>query len=159
MVCHRAPGSYRLLAVYEFDQTRRPLVVLRMRAPVSADELEQMKADVDALIERAEPFALLWDLDGVEVPARPVVMDLLAWTRSARTRFLQVFDDANPRIPSFTAYYLPGMIGNLLRFFMQMVPSIRAQQVVCSSFDEGLAACERALESMEFERQVSRHAG
>ena len=86
-------------------------------------------------------------------------MDLLAWTRSIRVRYTQVFDEAQPRIPTFTAYHMPSMIGNLLRFFLQMVPSIRGHQVVCTSFEEAVAACESALQQFELERTLSRNVG
>jgi hypothetical protein len=145
--------------VYEFDASRRPLLIIRMRGPVLADDLAQMKADVEALVERAEPFAMVWDFVGVDIPPRAEVLDLLAWTRALRDRYTQVFDEARPRIPSFTAYHMPSMLGNLLRFFLQMVPSVRGQHVVCSSFDEAVAACESALAQFEFERLPSRNVG
>jgi hypothetical protein len=145
--------------VYELDVSRRPLLILRMRGPVSPDELGRMKEDVEELIERAEPFAMVWDFVDIDIPPRAEVMDLLAWTRAVRARYTQVFDEAWPRIPTFTAFHMPSMLGNLLRFILQMVPSIRGHQVVCTSFDEAVAACEAALEQFEYERMASRSVG
>jgi hypothetical protein len=145
--------------VYELDESRRPLLILRMRGPVSADDLAGMRRGVETLIERAEPFAIVWDLVNIDIPPRAEVMDLLAWTRAMRVRYAEVFDEAKPPIPTFTAYHMPSMVGNLLRFFLQMVPSIRGQHVVCTSFDEAVQACEAALERFELERAPSRGVG
>jgi hypothetical protein len=145
--------------VYAFDVSRRPLLIISMRGPVSADDMAQMKADLELLIERGEAFAMVWDFIDIDIPPRAEVMELLAWTRALRVRYTQVFDEAQPRVPTFTAYHMPSMLGNLLRFFLQMVPSIRGQQVVCGSFDEAVAACEAALKRLEFERLPSRNVG
>jgi hypothetical protein len=144
--------------VYELDDSRWPLLILSMRGPVSSTEIAKMKADVERLIERAESFAVVWDVRDVAIPPRAEVLELLSWTRAIRVRYAQVFDEAYPRIPTFTAYHIPSMLGNLLRFFLQMVPSIRGQHVVCTSFDEAVRACETALERLEFERMPSRSA-
>lgn len=142
--------------MYEFDVSRRPLLILSMRGPVSSIEIAQMKADLEQLIERGESFALVFEMIDVDVPPRAEVMELLSWTRAIRVRYMQVFDEAQPRVPTFTAYHMPSMLGNLLRFFLQMVPSIRGQQVVCTSFEAAVRACEAALERLEFERLSSR---
>jgi hypothetical protein len=145
--------------VYALDTSRSPLLILSMRGPVSATDIAQMKADLDGLIERGESYAMVWDLRDIDIPPRAEVMDLLNWTRALRVRYTQVFDEASPRIPTFTAYHMPSMLGNLLRFFLQMVPSIRGQHVVCTSFEEAVAACEAALQRLELERLPSRHVG
>src|SRR5688572_10065209 len=113
-----------------------------MRGPVSSSEIARMRADLDALVERGQSYALNLDMVDIDIPPRAEVMQLLSWTRELRVRYTQVFDEAYPRIPTFTAYHMPSMLGNLLRFFLQMVPSIRGQHVVCTSFDEAVAACE-----------------
>jgi hypothetical protein len=145
--------------VYELDASRRPLLILSMRGPVSSLEIARMKADIELLIERGESFAMVWDMLDLDIPPRAEVLELLSWTRAIRVRYAQVFDEAQPPIPTFTAYHMPSMVGNLLRFFLQMVPSIRGQHVVCASFEVAVRACEVALERLEFERLPSRNAG
>jgi hypothetical protein len=145
--------------VYELDVSRRPLLILSMRGPVSSIDIARMKADLDQLIEAGESFAMVWDVSDVDIPPRDEVMELLSWSRGLRVRYTQVFDEAQPRVPTFTAYHMPSMLGNLLRFFLQMVPSIRGQHVVCTSFGEAVRACEAALERLESERLPSRNAG
>jgi hypothetical protein len=145
--------------VYTLDDSRRPLLILSMRGPVSSNEIAQMKADLERLVEQGRSFAMVWDIRDTDIPPRAEIMDLLAWSRALRVRYTQVFDEAQPRIPTFTAYHMPSMLGNLLRFFLQMVPSIRGQHVVCTSYDEAVTACEAALKRLEFERLPSRHAG
>lgn len=152
--CGRTLGD-----VYELDVSRRPLLILSMRGPVSSSDIARMKADIEQLIERAESFAMVWDIIDVDIPPRAEVMEILGWTRAIRVRYTQVFDEAQPRIPTFTAYHMPSMLGNLLRFFLQMVPSIRGQHVVCTTFEEGVRACEAALERLELNRLPSRNAG
>lgn len=142
--------------MYELDVSRRPLLILSMRGPVSSIEIAQMKADLEQLVERGESFALVFDMIGVDVPPRAEVMELLSWTRALRVRYTQVFDEAQPRVPTFTAYHMPSMLGNLLGFFLQMLPSVRSQHVVCNSFEAAVQACETALERLEFERLSSR---
>jgi hypothetical protein len=144
--------------VYELDVSRRPLLILSMRGPVSSSDLARMKSDLDRLVEAGEAFAMVWDLVDIDIPPRAEVMELLHWTRALRARYTQVFDEARPPIPTFTAFHIPSMLGNLLRFFLQMVPSIRGQQVMCASFGEAVRACEVALGRLEFERQPSRNA-
>jgi hypothetical protein len=145
--------------VYALDVSRRPLLILSMRGPVSSTDLAQMKADLEQLVEQGQSFAMVWDIRDTEIPPRAEIMDLLTWTRELRIRYTQVFDEAQPRIPTFTAYHMPSMLGNLLRFFLQMVPSIRGQHIVATSFDEAVAACEAALKRLEFERLPSRNVG
>lgn len=101
---------------------------------------------------------MVWDLVDIDIPPRAEVMDLLQWTRALRVRYTQVFDEAQPRIPTFTAFHMPSLLGNLLRFFLQMVPSIRGQQVMCASLEEAVRACEASLARLEFERMPSRNA-
>ena len=145
--------------MYELDVSRRPLLILSMRGPVSSIDIAQMKADLDQLVERGESFAMVWDIRDLDIPPRAEIMDLLTWSRDLRVRYTRVFDEAQPRIPTFTAYHMPSMLGNLLRFFLQMVPSIRGQHVVCTSFDEAVAACESSLHRLECERLPSRSVG
>jgi hypothetical protein len=144
--------------VYKLDVTRRPLLILSMRGPVSSSDIAQMKADVEQLVERGESFAMVWDIIDCDIPPRAEVMEILHWSRAIRVRYTQVFDEAHPRVPTFTAYHMPSMIGNLLRFFLQMVPSIRGQHVVCTTYEEAVRACEAALERLELERLPSRNA-
>lgn len=146
--------------MYKLDESRRPLLILTMTGSLTSTEFAHMKIDVERIVERAEPYAMVWDLTDAEIPSRDQVMDLLAWTRVLRARYTQVFDEARPRIPTFTAYCLSSsMVANLLRFFLQMVPSIRAQHIVCDSFEEAVAAAESALERFECERMPSRQVG
>ncbi len=145
--------------MYELDVSRRPLLILSMRGPVSSHEIARMKADIEDLIEAGRSFAIVWDVVDVDIPSRAEVMELLSWSRAVRVRYTQVFDEVHPRIPTFTAYHMPSMLGNLLRFFLQMVPSIAGQHVVCTSFEEAVRACEVALARLEFERLPSRNAG
>jgi hypothetical protein len=145
--------------VYEFDDSRRPLIILRMHGPVTAAEIAQMQADVEVVVERAAPFSIVFDMVDINVPPRDEVMELLAWTRTMRVRYAELYDDAVPRVPSFTAYHMPSMLGNLLRFFLQMLPSLRNQHVICSSFEEAVTAAEDAASRLGREHSSSRHAG
>jgi hypothetical protein len=145
--------------VYELDVSRRPLLILSMRGAASSHDIARMKADIEQLVETGESFAMVWDVVDVDIPPRAEVMELLSWSRALRVRYTQMFDEVHPRIPTFTAYHMPSMLGNLLRFFLQMVPSIRGQHVVCTSFEEAVRACEAALQRLEFERLPSRNAG
>ncbi|PRP98508.1 hypothetical protein ENSA5_29780 [Enhygromyxa salina] len=137
--------------MYEFDDSRRPLVVARMRGHVDAAEIAQLRADLDALVDRRESFAIVFDFVEIELPPRAEVMGLLSWAREMRGRFSRYYDNATPRIPCFTAYHMPSMVGNVLRFFLQMLPSNRSQHVICASYEEAVEACENALARFESE--------
>jgi hypothetical protein len=76
-----------------------------------------------------------------------------------RDRHVRNFEDVIPRIPTFTAYHMPSMLGNLLRFILQMMPSIRSQHVVCTSFEEARAACEEAIVRLGIDQRPSRRVG
>lgn len=141
--------------MYEFDDSRRPLLILRMHGPVTTAEIEQMKADVHEVIERAEPFSLVFDMLDVDIPPRAEVMQLLAWTRAERLRYAELYDEAVPRVPSFTAYHMPSMIGNLLRFFLEMLPSLRNQQMICSSYEDAVAMAEEAIERLGLDHRFT----
>lgn len=134
--------------MYEFDDSRSPLVVVRIREQARTDVTERMRADLNTLVERREPFAIIFDIVDVEIPPRAEVMGVIKWTRVMRDRYVRDFEDVTPRIPTFTAYHMPSMLGNLLRFVLQMMPSVRSQYVVCASFDEALAACEEAIDRL-----------
>jgi hypothetical protein len=145
--------------VYEFDDSRWPLVVIRVREYATPDVTEQMRLDLDAMIDRGESFAILFDITDVEIPPRDEVMAVLKWTRTMREKYVRSFEQVEPRIPTFTAYHMPSMLGNLLRFILQMVPSIRSQHVVCTSFDEALAACEEAIVRLGLDHAPARRVG
>ena len=142
--------------VYEFDDSRRPLVVLRIRERATPDVVARMRADLDALVDRREPYAIIFDIVDVEIPPRAEIMDIMKWTREMRERFTRDFEQVTPRIPTFTAYHMPSMLGNLLRFILQMMPSIRSQHVVCASYEDAVAACEEAIVRLEIDQSVSR---
>ena len=145
--------------MYEFDDSRSPLLISRVRGVITDAELTQFCRDLDAIVERAEPFAILYDITDVPIPPRAQIMEVLAWNRRLRARYIELYDEANPPIPSFAAYHMPSMLGNLLRFFLQMVPSTRGQMAVCNSYDEALRACELALERMELDHPPHLAAG
>lgn len=144
--------------MYEFDDSRRPLLVMRMRDHVGAAELARFRADLDELVDRRESFAIVFDFVDVEIPPRAEIMALLGWVRELRARFTRYYDEATPRIPCFTAYHMPSMVGNLLRFFLQMLPSVRSQHVVCASYEDAVEACEVALVRLELVAPNSRRA-
>lgn len=132
---------------------------MRIREHARADVTDQMRGDLHALIERREPFAIIFDICDVEIPPRAEVMAVVQWTRELRDNYTRNFEDVIPRIPTFTAYHMPSMLGNLLRFFLQMMPSIRSQYVVCTSFEEALALCEEAIVRLGIDQPASRRAG
>lgn len=132
--------------MYELDDSRRPLLVFRLRGRLERAEIGQFQADLDAIVDNFEPHAIVYDIVDVEIPPREVLQDLLRWNRDMRMRFRENFEKRPDPIPSFAAYYMPSMLGNLLRFFQQMLPSVRAQHVVCRSVDEAVEAAENALE-------------
>ncbi|KIG16049.1 hypothetical protein DB30_04921 [Enhygromyxa salina] len=136
------------------------MVVLRVRDQARRDVTEQMRVDLNALIDRHEPFALIYDVTDVEIPPRDQIMEIMRWTRDLRERFASEFEQVTPRIPTFTAYHMPSAVGNLLRFILQMMPSLRSQYVVCTTFDEAMAACEEAIVRLGISDQQSpRRAG
>ena len=136
--------------VYEFETGPRRLAIIRLRGQITREDLDRMIADTDAFLAEAEPFAFMYDISDAELPPRDEVMRVLRWVQAARNRVQDTYDRAVPPIPYFSAYYMPSMLGNLLRFFLQMIPSLRGQQVICQTAEEGREACEEALDRMEF---------
>lgn len=149
---------YKVASVYEFDDSRRPLVVAHMRGHAGPAEIARFRADLDELVDRRESFAIVFDIVDVDLPPRAEIMAVLSWARELRARFTRDYDNATPRIPCFTAYHMPSVLGNLLRFFLQMLPSTRSQHVVCASYDDAVAACEEAIDRLEFIALSSRRA-
>lgn len=138
------------LRVYEFETGPRRLAIVRLRGQITREDLDRMIADTDAFLAEAASFAILYDISDAELPPREEVMRVLGWVQAARHRVQETYDRAVPPIPYFSAYYMPSMLGNLLRFFLQMIPSLRGQQIVCETAAQGLAACEEALDRMAF---------
>ncbi len=150
-VAQTGAGPLQCRRVYVFDDSRRPLVVLHMSGTVRVDEIARFKADVDALVDRGEAHAVVWDLAGLEIPAREVVMDTLRWTRALRVRYRGLYEDRPDPIPTYTAYHVPGRAGALLRFFEGMLPWLANHKGYFASFDEALAAAEQALRGFALE--------
>jgi hypothetical protein len=145
--------------VYEFDDSRWPLVVVRIRGQARTDVTDRMRDDLSAMIDRREGFAIVFDIVSVEIPPRDEVMEIMRWTRDLRERYVRDFEDVFPRIPTFTAYHMPSMLGNFLRFVLQMLPSIRSQHVVCTSYEEAEVACEEAIVRLGIDQADARHVG
>jgi len=147
--------------VYFFDDSRRPLVIAHFSGPIDLAEVARFKADIEDLVDRESPHALVYDFAQAEIPPREVVMDVLHWTREIRFRHKTLYEERPEPIPTFTAFHMPGRIGALLRFFEQMIPGIRNQQGYFEDLESALLASERALESfgLEVPPQVARRCG
>ncbi|WP_146158557.1 hypothetical protein [Enhygromyxa salina] len=135
------------------------MVVIRIREHARGGVTERMRDDLNALLDRHEPFALIYDIVDVEIPPRAEIMEIIRWTREMRERFVREFEDVTPRIPTFTAYHMPSMLGNLLRFILQMLPSVRSQYVVCATYSEAMKLCEDAIVRLGIESTGSRQVG
>ncbi|NVB41781.1 hypothetical protein G6O69_28365 [Pseudenhygromyxa sp. WMMC2535] len=136
--------------MYDFDDSRRPLVVARLRGRLSAEDIARFEADIDDLVDHPKAHVLLYDIAEVELPERQVIMEILRWTQDLRRRFRANYEDVLEPIPTFTAYYMPSRLGSLLGFFLEMSPQIRNQQMHFSNYEEALAACEDAVARFEF---------
>lgn len=125
------------------------MAIVRLRGQITDEDIDKMIADTEAFLRVGEPFAFMYDISDADLPSREEVMRVLRWVQSARQDVQTRYDQAVPPVPYFSAYYMPSMLGNLLRFFLQMIPSLRGQQMVCQTAEAGLEACEEALDRFE----------
>lgn len=131
--------------MYAYDDSRHPLVIIHLSGRVSDADISRFMVDLWALVDREAPHALIYDFAQAEIPPREVVMEILRWTREIRVHHKALYEDRPDPIPTYTAYFMPGRLGSLLRFFEQMLPGIRNQQGYFDSLEAAVVAGEQAL--------------
>ena len=131
--------------MYVYDDSRHPLVIIHVSGSFTDAEIHRFMNDLRGLVDREAPHALIYDLAHAEIPRREVVMDMLRWTRELRVHHKALYEDRPDPIPTYTAYFMPGRLGSLLRFFEQMLPGIRNQQGYFEDLESAVVASEQAL--------------
>lgn len=132
--------------MYALDERRDPLIILSVDGEPTMEQAQRIMDDVDMILERNRPFALIYDISAAATPPRNVVKAILDWNRDARERYAELYERPVDAPPSFTAYYMGSpMLRGLLRFFLQMMPAVRTQVAVCTSLTEAVTLAERAM--------------
>lgn len=132
--------------MFEFDESRRPLYVVHLRGSATSEDVDALEHHVMGMLRRAESYALLWDLSQAEFPHRSQVSRTMAVSKQMRLVSAELYDQANPPVPAFAAYFLNPRMAKLVDFINRMMPKSDVETAVFSSYAEALRACERMLE-------------
>ena len=133
--------------MFEFDDSRRPLYVARLRGSATSADVEALEHHVLAMLRRAESYAIIWDLSEAEFPHRSQISRTMAVSKQMRVLSAELYDQASPPIPAFAAYFLNPRMAKLVDFVNRMMPKSDVPTAVFSSYAEALRESERVLQS------------
>lgn len=129
-----------------FDESRLPLVVIRIAGDLSTEGIHELERKIDALLDRHQPYALVWDMLDAKVPNRHNIMELLRWSKRSRLRAREEYALGPEPIPSYAAYVMRPTMVKVLLFLEQMTPQPDMPTGVFESVAEGIDAAEAMLE-------------
>lgn len=131
--------------MFEFDDSRRPLYVARVRGTTTRADLDTLEHESLAMLRRAESYAIIWDLSQAEFPPRSLVSRTMAVSKQMRVLSAELYDEATPPVPAFAAYLLNPRMARLVHFVERMMPKSDVTSAVFSSYAEAVRESERVL--------------
>ena len=68
------------------DDSQAPIFVLRFEQPTAASDYARLMDATDRILERDEPYALLYDGENASVPDPRLIRRLVSWSKSHREK-------------------------------------------------------------------------
>ena len=136
---------YSPSCVYAYDDSRRPLYCIRLVGRLSRVDIEALERDLVAMLEAREPYGCVLDLTEFEFPRSETMST--AMRISVRTSKLTkaIYENPAAPVPFYTAYATSPRLAKFVHYLYRLPARAMAPPQVFASFDEALAATERAL--------------